>query len=142
MTTPKWMEFALGEVGTRESPGIADSPRVVEYLEAVDLSTQLRHDATPWCSAFANWCMKQAGIPGTGSAAARSWLDWGKPLSTPKRGCIVVLWRKARDTPFGHVGFYMRASGNRVSLLGGNQGDMVSISPYSAARVLSYRWPA
>lgn len=140
-TPPKWMAIALAEVGVREVAGGGDNARVIEYLSTTGLPAEFIRDQTAWCSAFANWCMKQAGIEGTGSAAARSWLAWGTPLKTPRYGCVVILWRKKADSPFGHVAFYAGDRGRSVMLLGGNQGDAVSLVPYSKSRVLGYRWP-
>ena len=45
------------------------------------------------------------------------------------------------DASTGHVAIYVGKSGGRVSVLGGNQGDKVQVSNYSAGRVLGYRWP-
>lgn len=141
MMTAHWMQYAIAEIGVKETPGPGDTPRILDYLSTVALPSSLLHDSTAHCSAFVNWVMKQAGIPGTGSAAARSWLEWGDALYEPTYGCVVILWRKKVDSPFGHVGFFTALRGRSVVLLGGNQGDTVSISPYLETRVLGYRWP-
>ena len=138
---PKWMAAARKEMGTKEFPGDADNPDVVKYLESVDtlsISAQ-RNDETPWCSAFVNWCMEETGIKGTENAAARSWLAWGRELTVPEIGCVVVLWRGSPSGWQGHVGFFVKETLTTVSLLGGNQGDQVNISKYSKDRVLGYR---
>jgi hypothetical protein len=43
----------------------------------------------------------------------------------------------------GHVGFVagQDRAGN-LMVLGGNQGDAVSIKPFARGRVLGFRWPA
>lgn len=138
---PEWMQVARGEMGTIEFLGSADNPEVVKYLKSVDnisISAQ-RNDETAWCSAFVNWCLEQAGINGTKNAAARSWLKWGRKLTKPEPGCIVVLWRGSPDGLMGHVGFFVKETSNYVYLLGGNQGDQVNISKYSRVRILGYR---
>lgn len=134
------MPFALAELGQLEAPGVANNPRVVEYLKTTGLPSGMAStDATPWCSAFVNWCLKRAGVSGTGSAAARSWLTWGSPVAKPRRGCVVVL---ARDGG-GHVGFFIRATlDGRLVLLGGNQADQVSERAYPRERLLGFRVPA
>src|SRR5258707_11602572 len=53
---------------------IRNNPRILEYFTATTLHT--KKESTSWCSAFVNWCMRQSGIAGTRSAAARSWLKW------------------------------------------------------------------
>lgn len=137
-----WMNIADRELGTVEIAGPGDNPRIVEYHGATSLKSP--DDETPWCSAFANWCMKQAGILGTNRANARSWLNWGVEIAKPRPGCVVVLWRESPNSAKGHVAFYVgedQANPAKIRLLGGNQGDKVSITSYDKARVLSYRWP-
>lgn len=84
--------------------------------------------------------MKEAGIEGSGSAAIRSWLQWGKKLSNSKKGCIVV-YSSSRGPSSGHVGFFDRKEHNHIITLGGNQSNAVNFSFYPASRLLGYRWP-
>lgn len=85
--------------------------------------------------------MRETRIAGTDSALARSWLDWGVELPTPRVGCVVVLWRNQPDGLNGHVGLFLRTAGSRVHLWGGNQLGTVRQHHYPHARVLGYRWP-
>jgi uncharacterized protein (TIGR02594 family) len=85
--------------------------------------------------------MKQAGIVGTGSAAARSWLNWGKTLDSPRNGCVAVL-RRGNNPNNGHVAFYVGDGNSNIRLLGGNQGDQVKVSAFPKTMLLSYRWPS
>jgi uncharacterized protein (TIGR02594 family) len=100
--SPKWLEVAMREIGVVEVPGPGDNPRVIEYHQATTLKAT--DDSVPWCSSFVNWCMKEAGIQGSGSAAARSWLNWGKKLDSPRNGCIAVL-KRGNNPNNGHVAF-------------------------------------
>lgn len=135
-----WMSIAKLELGRKvhEVAGVQDNPRIKDYLACVGLPFD--HDETPWCSAFANWCMVRVGILGTNRANARSWLTWGRPLETPVYGCVVVLSRPP-DAAHGHVAFYIEQTPTTLVLLGGNQGNAVSIADYPRDRLLSYRWP-
>lgn len=134
---PLWFLYALGEVGETERPGANTNPRIAEYLRSTTVPSV--EDETPWCSAFCNWCIEKAGSVGTKSAAARSWLTWGKSTAAPSYGSVVVLWRDDPRSAFGHVGYFVRKDLRRVWLLGGNQGNSVSIMSYPLDRVLSYR---
>jgi uncharacterized protein (TIGR02594 family) len=136
---PPWFAVARAEIGVSEYEGPDDNPRIVEYHQSTSL--RAADDEVAWCSAFMNWCMKQAGLTGTGSAAARSWLNWGRPLDAPARGCIVVF-RRGSNPVQGHVAIFVRQSGAFLDVLGGNQSNQVKIAPYPAVNVLSYRWPA
>jgi uncharacterized protein (TIGR02594 family) len=144
-----WMAIATGEVGVSELAGPGqDNKRIVEYHGATSLLA--KDDATPWCSSFVNWVMKKAGHRGTNNALARSWLDWGEPLSSPRYGAITVVKRRGAqsDAATGsttgfHVAFYVGSTATHIELLGGNQGDSVKISKYplSAYELHGFRWP-
>ena len=133
-----WYDIAEAEIGQAEIAGAGNNPRIVEYMERAGFPSQ--PDATPWCAGFANFCLSEAGIEGTGSLAARSFLRWGRPLEMPRKGCIVVL-RRGGDPNAGHVGFFVGMANDKVMILGGNQGDKVSILPFPESMVLGYRWP-
>lgn len=137
--SPAWLDIASGELGVTEIPGSRSNPRVLEYHDATSLHAS--DDSVPWCSSFVNWCMKQAGIQGSGSAAARSWLTWGRKLDGPQNGCIAVL-RRGNSPTNGHVAFYVGDAGASIKLLGGNQSDQVKISSFPKSMLLSYRWPS
>ena len=135
---PPWLLIALAEQGVKEYSGAADNPRIVEYHRSTTLGPRLSNqDETPWCSSFVNWCVERSGYEGTDSAWARSWLNWGQKLTTPRKGCVAVFRRGANS---GHVGFYLGDSTNRIRLLGGNQSDAVNIIEIDKAKLLGYRW--
>ena len=95
---------------------------------------------TPWCAAFTNAILGEAGYPTTGSFMARSFLKWGKKVTSPKMGDIVVFSRGR--PPSGHVAFYMRNyDRNHIVVLGGNQNDEVCLKVYRKNRILGYRRP-
>lgn len=141
MTALPWLDAAYAELvaGVREVSGPHHNLRILEYLRATSLG-DAGGDETPWCSAFANWSMRIGRVVGTNSAAARSWLRWGVP-SEPRVGAVCVLWRGSATSALGHVGFVVGHSGGAVHLLGGNQGDRVSVASFPVARVLGYRMP-
>lgn len=136
----KAFQLAKEEIGVHETG--SNNPKILEYLHAVDLDeSDQETEETPWCSAFANWCIQKAGGKGTRNGYARSWLHWGKKLTIPEQGCIVVLWRGSPDSDSGHVAFFEGYSQDRthVKLLGGNQSDSVCIKEYPIRQVLGFR---
>ena len=135
-----WMLVAAGEKGVHTFPPGQSNPRITTYHALTNIAGY--DDKASWCSSFVNWTLAQVGIAGTGSALARSWLDWGEPLDVPVPGCIAVLARGDPADWKGHVGFYLRHDGEQVVLLGGNQLDAVCEQAYPLASVLGYRWPA
>jgi uncharacterized protein (TIGR02594 family) len=139
MTAP-WMDIARAEMGVRERPGKAHNERILEYHSCTALHAQ--DDETAWCSAFVNWVLRQCGIEGSKEANARSWLTWqGGERCEAKPGAIAVLWRGKPMSWQGHVGFIDKVENDTLWLLGGNQGDRVSIAAYPKSRLLGCRWP-
>jgi uncharacterized protein (TIGR02594 family) len=142
MTTsedPPWMPFARAESGVRVAVPGRSNLRITAYHAGTNIAGY--DDKVNWCSSFVHWCLHLAGVPGTGSALARSWLAWGEALEAPRPGCIVVLWREDPASWKGHVGFFVRLDGEQVVLLGGNQVGSVCELAYPADSVIGWRWP-
>ena len=139
MEQPAWLAAAWAEFGVREISGARDSVAVLSYYKDAG-HPSVKHDEIAWCAAFAGAMLKRADIAATGSLLARSYLGWGVPVETPKLGAIAVLER-GTDPGAGHVGFVVGAAGKRIFLLGGNQGDAVSVAAFDLGRVIGYRWP-
>lgn len=141
---PLWLKIAIAEAGVAEIPGPEDNPRILHYHSYTD-GPGGEDDETNWCSSFMNFCLAEAGHPGTRSKAARSWERWGHPLQQPRRGAVAVLWRVSPSDWRGHVGLINHISHvggkAKVFLWGGNQGNRVSLAPFDIQRVLGYRWP-
>jgi uncharacterized protein (TIGR02594 family) len=132
-----WMKIARQELDQKEVPGADSNPRIETYHATTTLGSKT--DSVPWCSSFVNFCIEQSGLTGTKSALARSWVSWGKEVPSFTPGCIVVLERG--KPPNGHGGFYVGMDGKHVQLLGGNQGNAVSIASFDSARVIAKRIP-
>lgn len=145
-----WIDIAIAEIGVQENalPG-HHTNRIIEYHKTTVLKATT--DETPWCSSFVNWVVIQSGDRGTNNALARSWLDWGKAIDKPVRGCIVVIKKKTPgftqatgSTTGFHVGFYVSHTDSSIRILGGNQSDQVKYSNFmlSAFDVKGYRLAA
>ncbi len=140
MPEPPWLAIALAEVGVRACPPGSSNPRITEYHSDTNIAGY--DDKVSWCSSFVHWTLGRAGIQGTGSALARSWLQWGVALEHPVRGCIAVLWHEEPGSWKGHVGYCVRHDAEAIVLLGGNQRAAVCELAYPLSRVLSCRWPS
>lgn len=136
-TLPAWLASARRDIGLREIPGAQTAPRIAGWLQ--QLGAWWRDDETPWCGvAVAAW-MRTAGItPPPAWYRAKAWSTWGTPLAAPVPGCVVVFERQGG----GHVGLVEAVDqAGRLLVLGGNQGNRVSIAPFDRTRVAAYRWP-
>ena len=131
-------------MGLKEVEGPMSNAMVLGMLQ---LDTKwVEDDETAWCSAFVNFTCHVLGLPRSRSLAARSWLLVGQsvPLTDARVGYdIVVLSRGKLPQPGpevvaapGHVGFYAGQDVKNVLVLGGNQGNSVSVAPFPKSRIL------
>lgn len=137
MTAFKYMDVARSYIGVKEIPGAKHNPTIMRWLTA--LRSWVKDDETPWCGTFVAECMRASGYTyPTLYMRAMSWASWGDEVKLPIRGCVVVFQRQGG----GHVGFVegQDAKGN-LMVLGGNQSNMVRVSPFSVDRVVAYRVP-
>lgn len=135
----EFLRIAKAEIGVHETPGCSANSRIIEYDATTTLKAQ--SDEVPWCSAFVNWVCQQAGLKGTQSAAARSWLNWGDEARSIVPGCIAVL-KRGDNSALGHVGFVSDKTSLSILLLGGNQDNSVCEKVFLKTHVISYRVPS
>lgn len=137
MTPPAWLAEAQRHIGVREIPGPTHAAQILAWWRAIRRGG-IKTDEVPWCAAFVGGCLEAVGLVSTRFESAMSYLDWGIKLDTAELGAVAVLQRDGG----GHVGFIVgRDLAGNIMLLGGNQGDEVSIRAFSTRRVVGYRWP-
>ena len=93
----------------------------------------------PWCAAFLNLVLSEAGIEHGNSLLARSYLKIGQSTNAPKLGDIVVLWRVDKASPWGHCGLYINEDKYMITLLGGNQDGTVKVKRYPKWQLLDIK---
>lgn len=132
-----WMKNARKYLGLREIPGPRHNQTIQGWL------TRLRawwtDDETPWCGVFVAAVMAESGLAYPKHYyRALAWIDAGRKIDRPSVGCIVIFTRKGG----GHVGFVVGEDvWGRLMVLGGNQGNAVTVAPFSKGRVAGYVWP-
>ena len=141
---PAWLAHARTLLGTRERAGAANSPTILGWARTLGpkvVGVDYDADSMPWCGLFAAHCLLAAHVaPPAFAVRASAWADWGQNLR-PERlapGAVLVFQRPGG----GHVGFYLGEDERCYSVLGGNQGDAVSIVRIAKARCIARRWPA
>lgn len=134
---PYHLTIARKYVGTKEFKGGSHNPLILGWWKRIKRGG-IKDDETPWCAAFVGGVLEEAGIVSTRFESAVGYLKWGLPVAKPVLGCVVVFTR----TGGGHVGFVVGVDkdGN-LMVLGGNQGDEVSIKPFARERAVGYRLP-
>jgi len=132
---PDALQLAAQQLGMDEN---AQRAALQSYM--ADGGVNLDPSVAAWCAAYINSTMEQAGQPTTGSNMARSFENWGQPVDTPQRGDVVTFERGAPGSGFGHVGMVNAVGPNgQIDLLGGNQGDSVSIQSRNAGDATAIR---
>jgi uncharacterized protein (TIGR02594 family) len=127
------VDLALRNEGMHERE---DRQAIADYLRKGP--NGVNPATTPWCAAYVNSSLQQAGVQGTGSAIANSFQRWGVPVpdaSKVEKGDVVINTNGLgpNDTG-GHVGM---ATGSRrqredgtteFEMVSGNKSDMVKKS--------------
>ncbi|RJQ38254.1 MAG: hypothetical protein C4555_05165 [Dehalococcoidia bacterium] len=103
----------------------------------------------PWCAAFVNSALSQAGINGSGSLVATSFANWGQPVQgPPQKGDVLVQMNSRFDgQPLkpgevgGHVGIATGrvAPDGRIEMISGNKSNAVSTTWESPSSVIARR---
>lgn len=126
---PKHIEIARKFEGLTETPGKASNPVVEQFF--ADAGFKGLKDDVPWCAAFVASMLKRAGLPNEVDPKMRLWAasyaNCGVRIAKPAYGCIGVKTRNGG----GHVGFVVAANDTHIWLLGGNQGDKVSVAKFA-----------
>lgn len=155
---PPWLTAMRSITGLTETPGSADNPKIMAMSDAIGeaypdmkwYSDLYTHDETAWCGLATAYAMTKAGIrpvykpkpaPDTDRYLwAEAWAsdpEWGTRLDSPRLGCVVVKERSGG----AHVTLYESTSGSNYNCRGGNQSDMVNVSPYPISEVIALVWP-
>src|SRR5258708_33500083 len=92
-----------------------------------------------WCADFINLLLRRTWHHTTNSRAAKSFLDYGKRIDSPRVGAIGVLQPGRRS---GHVGIVLGTDGaGNIIVISGNHGNKVWESPSPKSRALGYVIP-
>lgn len=127
-----WMAVAFEEGETRWKWGrVKEGDGGINYHKKTGINmSSMVGNSNPWCASFINYCLKESGYSTSGSASSQSFSKNKNfiKISQPIYGAIVFLRKKGSWT--GHVAFiYCFFEDGEIGVLGGNQGDSVTINP-------------
>lgn len=136
-----WIAEAKTVFGLHES---RDNRQLKQWLVS-DKTTLGDPAQLPWCGDFAETAIKRSlhresftGRLLKNPYWARNWLEFGV-ATQPVYGAVAVFSRNKQN---GHVGFLVGEDATDFYVLGGNQGDSVSVVRIAKTRLLGTRWPA
>lgn len=136
-TAPKLLVEAYKLLGVKETLGKESNPTLLKWADKLGLKNSYVNDDIPWCGLFVAYACYMAGKPSVINPLwARNWLNFGTKEKVAMLGDILVFSRGANS---GHVGIYVGEDDSCYHVLGGNQGDMVSIVRIVKARLLGIR---
>jgi uncharacterized protein (TIGR02594 family) len=137
-TLPRTAWCGLQLYGTLELAGAANSPTILGWAAEVGLRAAYTADAVPWCGLYAAVVAKRAlkELP-PNPLWALNWAAFGEPVGQPGLGDVLTFQREGG----GHVGFYLGEDPVAYHVLGGNQGDAVSIARIQKSRLYHARRP-
>lgn len=137
-----WLGEAYRLIGLKEDTGPKSNAQILQW--ARDIGVSYKDDDVPWCGLFVAHCiasqLPHEPLP-SNPLGARSYERFGKPVN-PQPGAVMVFWRESKESGKGHVGFYAaETEDGQFLILGGNQGNAVSIMAKPRDRFLGARWP-
>ena len=135
---PRHLLKAVELLGVTEVVGKGNNPTIMGWAKEVKLDSVYTADETPWCGLFMSICMSRAGRPYVKSPLwALSWNQFGVRSEEAMLGDVLTFVRDGG----GHVGLYVGEDKTCYHVLGGNQGNAVSIVRIPKARLSQSRRP-
>lgn len=142
---PRTIIEGLNLHGVKETPGNANTPEIMRWLRDLDEGgvtiKGYSADSIAWCGLYAAIVcyrrMRSGPEVVQNPLWARNWANYGTAAESPMLGDVLVFSRGSG----GHVGFYIAEDKSCYHVLGGNQGDAVSIVRIQKSRLLAARRP-
>lgn len=135
---PRHLLKAVELYGVTESVGNANNPIILGWAKETKLEKVYTADSIPWCGLYVAVVMQRASRPIVKDPLwALNWNNFGVRVDVPMLGDVLTFTRKSG----GHVGFYVGEDSTAYHVLGGNQGNKVSIVRIAKSRLSQARRP-
>lgn len=135
---PKVINEGLRYLNISEIKGPASNEVIMKWAKELGLEKVYTNDDIAWCGLFVAYVIQKTGRePVVNPLWARNWVKFGVVSPQPSLGDILVFARNGG----GHVGFYIAEDNSAYHVLGGNQGNKVSIVRILKNRLLQARRP-
>lgn len=152
---PLLLKAALADYGTLELRGPGNNPTIFAWADEVGATAKTPYanwaadwynsDSIPWCGlSMAVWAVRSSQrrperMPPPKYLSAADWLNYGFqiPISKAMLGDVVVFKRDGG----GHVAIYVGEDATAFHILGGNQGDAVTIMRKLKSECIGVRRP-
>lgn len=137
---PRHLLKAVELYGTQETVGPKHNPVIMGWAKELGIQNTYANDEIPWCGLFAAIVMHRAGRPvPSGFLRALSWNQFGAAVDSSQAMLADVLTFTRKGG--GHVGLYVGEDTTAYHVLGGNQGNKVSVVRIDKTRLSQVRRP-
>jgi len=134
--SPKILVEAVKHIGVKEIVGSKHNPVILNWAKDLGLGKTYTKDEIPWCGLFIAFCAHSAGVQVVDKPLwALSWANYGTKVAEPMLGDILTFKRDGG----GHVGIYVGEDKDCYHVLGGNQGNAVSVTRIVKSRLYQAR---
>ena len=126
--------LGLGDTAWRET---GSNINITALWDEIGYNGAQYADETAWCAVFVGAILKRSSSKFIKTASSRAYGKYGieVPIENLQKGDIVVFFRKGISSVYGHVGFATGIqTSDTIEILGGNQGDTLSVRTYSKSR--------
>lgn len=137
-TMPPWMAEMYRRMGLHEKRNNAELAEWLKAGKALGDPARL-----PWCGDAVETAIVKTlpdEVVPTNPFWAQAWKDFGSDVKEPIVGAIgVIRWNKSS----GHVGIVAGydPKTKKVTLLGGNQSDAITLATFPLSKFIAFRWP-
>ena len=143
---PRHLLKAVELYGTTEIVGPKHNPVIMGWAKEIGIEKIYTSDEVPWCGLFMAVVMRRASSPTSPRPIpsiplrALSWNNFGVRVDNNEAmlGDVLTFTRQGG----GHVGIYVGEDSTAFHVLGGNQGNKVSIVRIAKSRLSQVRRPA
>lgn len=135
---PRHLLKAVELFGVEETVGAKHNPVIMGWAKELGLDKVYTSDEIAWCGLFTAICIHRAGRPVVKDPLwALNWNKFGVAVAVPELGDILTFKRNGG----GHVGLYVGEDSTAYHVLGGNQGNKVSVVRIAKSRLNGSRRP-
>ena len=130
--SPKILVEAVKMLGTKEVVGKVHNPVILGWAKELGLDKVYTNDEIPWCGLAVAYAVHKAGLTVVDKPLwALSWAKWGTEVKEPMLGDVLTFKRDGG----GHVGIYVGEDKDCYHVLGGNQGNAMSVTRILKSRL-------
>lgn len=134
--SPQILVQAVKMLGTKEIVGKEHNPVIMGWAKELGLQKVYTADEIPWCGLAVAYAAHKAGVQVVDKPLwALNWAKFGNKVSEPMLGDVLTFKRDGG----GHVGIYVGEDKDCYHVLGGNQGNAMSVTRILKSRLYQAR---